>query len=135
MALGTPPQDLAAEVTADGAKVRLRGWSIAVNEWEVVLEEPRLFGGPRRRVVPLPELLRMSVSGASRSADHYALLLSTDDETIVVAAGADEEHLLWVAAAIQEAEHTRARREGAAGREYLFDRVVPGAVTRLLDRE
>lgn len=133
MALSEPPPRLRVDVTVGGASVRLKGWSISVNEWEVVLEERRLLGS-RRVAIALPELLGLAVSASSRAADHHALLLKTRDETFVVAAGARLDHLLWVAEAIQEAELTRSRREGVAGREYLFDRVVPDDVKGLLRR-
>lgn len=122
MAFGPPPAGLHATVDHDGVEV----WNLRINEWEIRVGRDVIIG--------LPELLGCSVADSTRSPGRYALILKTAERTHRIGVGRKPTHLVWIAEAIREAERTRARREGTAGREYLFERVVPDEVRDLIER-
>ena len=133
MALPAVPDGLKAVVDVDGVVVTLRGHRLRITEWAITIEERGLFSSDRI-VIPLGELVGVRLGHAVMDENRWALVIKTKEESHLIGAGMARVRLGWVLDAIQEAERTRARREGVDGREYLFEKVVPDEVRDLIER-
>lgn len=89
--------------------------------------------GSERQDLRLDDLVEAKCSQSSRG--DWALVVRTRNETAVLGARQPEEHLRWMALAIEHAIRRSGHREAVDGREWNFLRRAPEEISRLREPE